>query len=216
MKCKQLFAYWPELCWAKSICWTSLNRLLPAWTGQPTVNYHTWSLMGQSPRNLELPPLQKITLCTALEQPEVWLHLPASQLCKTLSKTSNSQFNTGWMLHKGISYFLDSSSNMSFFPPRLHQFASCYCEARALLLSCISPLGQSLAENCFNQRCFLLLEHLTAVRNQASCQLLNRVLLYYTFIVTADTRETRTTKTSAGRRRGEAWTLQILSARVRH
>lgn len=170
--------------------------------------------MGQSPRNLELPPLQKITLCTALESPELWLHLPVSQLCKTLSNTSNFQFNTGWMLHESI--YWTAAQTWGFSHPDYIKFASCLCEVRALPHSCIFPLGQSLAENCFNQRCFLLSEHLTAVRNKASCQLLNRVLVYYTFVITADTQETRTTQTSTWRRRGEAWTLQILSARIWH
>lgn len=47
-----------------------------------------------------------------------------------------------------------------------------------LLCSCVFPLGQRLAENSLTQRCFLLLEHHAAVRNETSCQFLNRTFVY--------------------------------------
>lgn len=81
----QEFAYWPGLCWAKSICWTSLNRPLPAWTSQPRFKQRaTLSVTGLSPRDVELPLLQEITH-SRLHTSNMWLAASAS--IRTLQKT---------------------------------------------------------------------------------------------------------------------------------
>lgn len=84
-----------------------------------------------------------------------------------------------------LDWFRDSSSRADLHPDYSNLLLATV-KQEALLHSCVSPLGQRLAENCLTQRCFLLLEHHAAVRNKASCQFLNRAFVYYTSILSID------------------------------